>query len=565
VGVSSRLPSHQKYVFASVLITTDRICHPSLINIFSTVTGIILIRTLAMSSRWSITIACVLALVFLSFTHPTLSEYHQKSLDGLTLFSREEPCPGIEGNSDLYGLGIRIGVYLQWFSAWISNTINPYGAASNHDANNIFLIAILIATTVALAGDGIQPVEAYIMLLLSSGFVFTVLSFLGVRLHLLRPSSTRQFRDTISIIIKNLVTTLDGLDTAIRDPSGSSIAGSESGVNHWLPSTTMIKRLLKGAHMTFGLKSISSLKHPALSWAGGVARCLTGTFLAVVSILVWWKYSTQSLPSGGGPCTPVFFFFGVRTSTGSMLWFFRVAAILLAAPVAYSLSIALLFMLEFANLGGDWIYRYGIIKATETIKPGAWDALSDEEKQSLRALLRPNMRVSAAQPLRLGADVRPLLHLLRSIIERDQATPAPAPLSLADTPHLGLGSIAGQSHHGDLPHDATRSSNMNRDSALTDAPRTNISEAGSHIADTQEMVDPVEVKEGQQPDRHHSIRSKVHHAGSSGQTQDKSSWQIKATELPHFSVLLLSFMSLWDRPAETGIGPKTKKLKPIPR
>jgi hypothetical protein len=113
-----------------------------------------------MSSRWSITIACVLALVFLSFTHPTLSEYHQKSLDGLTLFSREEPCPGIEGNSDLYGLGIRIGVYLQWFSAWISNTINPYGAASNHDANNIFLIAILIATTVALAGDGIQPVEA---------------------------------------------------------------------------------------------------------------------------------------------------------------------------------------------------------------------------------------------------------------------------------------------------------------------------------------------------------------------------------------------------------------------
>jgi hypothetical protein len=73
--------------------------------------------------------ACLFALVFRSFTHPTSSENHQESLDVLAFSPREESCPGIEGNSDLYGMGIRIGVYLQWFSAWISNTINPSGAA----------------------------------------------------------------------------------------------------------------------------------------------------------------------------------------------------------------------------------------------------------------------------------------------------------------------------------------------------------------------------------------------------------------------------------------------------
>jgi hypothetical protein len=508
-----------------------------------------------MSYRWSITMTCVLVLVSRSFTHPTSSKIHPQPLGMLALLSREESCPGIEGNSDFYGLGIRIGVYLQWFSSWISNTINPHGAASNHDANTIFLTAILIATTVALAGGKIQPVEAYIMLLLSSGFVFTVLSCLGLRLHFLQPSSTKQFRENLCSTFKSLMTTLKSVDTAIDDIIDSHISVRGVRAEQRPPLLPTIKRLLLSAHMTFGLKSISKLKHPALSWAGFVARCAIGTFSAVVSILVWWNYSTQSFPDGDGPCTPVFFFFGSRSGTGSMLWFFRVAAILLTFPVAYPLNFAISFMSEFRRLSEDWLFRYGIIKMAEAIKPGAWDTLSDEEKQSLREFIRPQLLISADQPLVGTMDprsFRSLLHLLRSISGTNPITRPPV-----GAPHNEINSMPEQSHQNGLLRDET--CDPQQSSVLTDAPRTNAREAVSHGADAQKAVGPIEIAEKHQ---RHLETFESRHTAESGITQDKSSWQIKASELPRFSVLLQSFMSLWARGTETDIRPGTEKVVP---
>lgn len=53
-----------------------------------------------------------------------------------------------DGNSDEYGLGIRLGVYLQWIASHIANQ-NVYAKEVIGvflDTNTIFLMALLIAT-----------------------------------------------------------------------------------------------------------------------------------------------------------------------------------------------------------------------------------------------------------------------------------------------------------------------------------------------------------------------------------------------------------------------------------
>lgn len=166
-----------------------------------------------MALPWTIaaTLPCALLVYGFTDSSPNALQRHGGSLS--THLTREALWPGFEGNSDFYGLGIRIGVYLQWFSAWISNTVNPAGAAANHDANTIFLTAITVATSVALSGGALQPAEAYLMLLLSNGFLFTVLSFLGLRLYLLQPS-------TAAVLRRNLSTAWNDFATSRSDESG---------------------------------------------------------------------------------------------------------------------------------------------------------------------------------------------------------------------------------------------------------------------------------------------------------------------------------------------------------
>src|SRR5947207_9155806 len=94
-------------------------------------------------------------------------------------------CGKFNGNPDLYGLGIRVGVYLQWFSTWLSISFEPESAQETHDVSSIFVFAIIIAIIQAAASGGIRPVEAFIMIQICFGYLFTVLSILGLRLQLL--------------------------------------------------------------------------------------------------------------------------------------------------------------------------------------------------------------------------------------------------------------------------------------------------------------------------------------------------------------------------------------------
>lgn len=120
---------------------------------------------------------------------------------------RRESCSGFEGNSDLYGLGIRLGIYLQWTSSLLTNVFLPSAVSDSLDTNSIFLFAIFIAIACAsTTAGGLRPAEAFIMLQLCFGYILSVLSVSGLRLAWLRDGhgpnmkalSTRFRRDPAS-------------------------------------------------------------------------------------------------------------------------------------------------------------------------------------------------------------------------------------------------------------------------------------------------------------------------------------------------------------------------------
>ena len=77
----------------------------------------------------------------------------------------------MEGNADLYGLGIRLGVYFQLVSTLFANHLLPDEISY---ANSIFLLVVFVAVARATASRSIQWVEAFLMLQLMLAFMLSV-------------------------------------------------------------------------------------------------------------------------------------------------------------------------------------------------------------------------------------------------------------------------------------------------------------------------------------------------------------------------------------------------------
>jgi hypothetical protein len=90
-------------------------------------------------------------------------------------------CEPLQGNPDFYGLGIRIGVYLQWTSAWLTLLLDPESAQAVLDTNSILVFAVTIATIIALRREA-EYIELYIMLQMLIGFPITTFSSFGIRI-----------------------------------------------------------------------------------------------------------------------------------------------------------------------------------------------------------------------------------------------------------------------------------------------------------------------------------------------------------------------------------------------
>ena len=87
---------------------------------------------------------------------------------------------GFAGNSDIYGFGIRLGIYAQWVASILSKVFlvseSPNVLRDVVDANTIFSIAIFIATallTTGILGD-VHAVEILILLHIYFGSTYIV-------------------------------------------------------------------------------------------------------------------------------------------------------------------------------------------------------------------------------------------------------------------------------------------------------------------------------------------------------------------------------------------------------
>ncbi|KAI9764182.1 MAG: hypothetical protein M1840_008664 [Geoglossum simile] len=97
----------------------------------------------------------------------------------------------ISGNSDLYGLGVRLGltdhrnppgVYSQWVTCFLANRYVLDEISGSLDANSIFLLALLIGMLRnTIQKDQINLLDALVLIQLCFGYLFSVLSLFGYR------------------------------------------------------------------------------------------------------------------------------------------------------------------------------------------------------------------------------------------------------------------------------------------------------------------------------------------------------------------------------------------------
>jgi hypothetical protein len=76
---------------------------------------------------------------------------------------------GFSGNADMYGLGIRIGFYFQWYSTILASWIARPEVPSLRVSNSLFVAAAFLALIIQTVKENLRPVEIYIVLLLTFG------------------------------------------------------------------------------------------------------------------------------------------------------------------------------------------------------------------------------------------------------------------------------------------------------------------------------------------------------------------------------------------------------------
>lgn len=234
-----------------------------------------------------------------------------------------------DANVDFYGFGIRLGVYLQWFSSWISNTLDPESCSDNHEENSIFVLAIAVALAVAFRTNDLKVSEVYILLLICTGYFCIVLSTWGLRLHLLRPGAVH-------------VSPLLWQGNQMRKPrippsKFSSLPGGSffnSAANNFLSPRYM------------PLSQGGSVKPSGLSWAGAVWRSAIATFVIVLNLYLWFSYDPDSAEPG---CVPTIYFFGAQKLTNGLQIFFIVMCII-AGTFVLQLILAMMSVVYFLLL-----------------------------------------------------------------------------------------------------------------------------------------------------------------------------------------------------------------------
>jgi hypothetical protein len=157
------------------------------------------------SRIWNFLCALLLGLAAAAPVQKSRS-FHVQKFQHVDAVSGPNQCV-VNGNSDLYGLGIRLGVYLQWLTSLIANHHSHEAIRENLETNTLFLLAIFVAAIVATAQDALESAEILIFLHLCYGSIFSPLSIWGYRIRS-QAEGTIRFPVTGSAFRLALVTTI---------------------------------------------------------------------------------------------------------------------------------------------------------------------------------------------------------------------------------------------------------------------------------------------------------------------------------------------------------------------
>jgi hypothetical protein len=119
-------------------------------------------------------VAVALVAAGITAAAPASSPPEPRQLSRYQLEQRDEEC-GFAGNPDLYGLGIRLGVYLQWISSLVVWAWYPDGSANLMQTYLVFLFAIMIVVLVSTVKDTpIWAVEIVVLTYIVFGGVYSM-------------------------------------------------------------------------------------------------------------------------------------------------------------------------------------------------------------------------------------------------------------------------------------------------------------------------------------------------------------------------------------------------------
>ena len=274
-------------------------------------------------------------------------------------------CPPIDGNSDLYGLGIRVGVYLQWFSSWFSMLVEPASAQDIHEVNSVFVFAMITATTIAAASANLLPVEGYIMLQFSFGYFFTTMSIIGVRVQVMSPRRLAELLDSLFAVRRRVRESLIGQPFLNSKREKAEDKKQRGRILAWLYHVVGFMHVYS---LNIPMAAISFLKPSVLSWSGVLWRTIIAGMVSGFNIWFWF-YGIDYLHTGQ-PCVTEVFIFSKLTLEGPLLGFFKSVGVIFAVPAlflfAYLGIIALRLFIFFAVC----VYREIIFDTVESIEPG---------------------------------------------------------------------------------------------------------------------------------------------------------------------------------------------------
>ena len=157
------------------------------------------------------------------------------SLHSHTVYSsikkRQDASPtrcGFAGNTDLYGLGIRVGYYTQAFSSWLANWFVLQESKVLRTTNTIFMVAMFLGLVlISSTPSGTYAIEAFLLLQLLLAIWFVGVkerSRWGMKYWKYDPlrAAIREV-SVIAILIYNVWFWWYGLDAFIPTPCGTYI------------------------------------------------------------------------------------------------------------------------------------------------------------------------------------------------------------------------------------------------------------------------------------------------------------------------------------------------------